>query len=192
MADLTTKLYFGPWYRRSPFFEATLRAGCKAYDIYNKMYLPAEYDDVEVEYRRPERGRHVVGRRRRAHRRGQRPRRRPPDRHAHLPRPDEVRGQAGQVHARDGADGGIVNDPVLLHVAENTWWMQLADSDAGLYALGALSPERPRRAVTYPDVHPVQVQGPDAARTVAKLVGDAIYDLRTTGATTSRSGTSLS
>ena len=51
MSDLTTKLYFGPWYRRSPFFEATRRAGCKAYDIYNKMYLPAEYDDVAVEYR---------------------------------------------------------------------------------------------------------------------------------------------
>jgi len=47
----TTRLYFGPWYRRSPYFESTLRAGCKAYDIYNKMYLPAEYDDPEVEYR---------------------------------------------------------------------------------------------------------------------------------------------
>ena len=39
-----------------------------------------------------------------------------------------------------GPDGGIVNDPVLLHVEENTWWMQLADSDAGLYALGVRSP----------------------------------------------------
>ena len=48
--DITTKLYFGPWYRRSPFFEATRRAGCAAYDIYNKMYLPAEYDDPNVEY----------------------------------------------------------------------------------------------------------------------------------------------
>jgi hypothetical protein len=35
MPDLTTKLYFGPWYRRSPYFEATRRAGCKAYDNYN-------------------------------------------------------------------------------------------------------------------------------------------------------------
>jgi aminomethyltransferase len=49
-APAATRLYFGPWYRRSPFFESTLRAGCRAYDIYNKMYLPAEYDDVEVEY----------------------------------------------------------------------------------------------------------------------------------------------
>ena len=33
-------LFFGPWYRKSPFFEATQRAGAKAYDIYNHMYLP--------------------------------------------------------------------------------------------------------------------------------------------------------
>ena len=45
-----TTLYFGPWYRKSPFFEATLRYGCKAYDIYNHMYLPAYYDDPITEY----------------------------------------------------------------------------------------------------------------------------------------------
>lgn len=74
-------------------------------------------------------------------------------------------------------DGGIVNDPVLLHVDRNTWWMQLADSDAGLYALGVLSQTDLDAEVSYPDVHPVQVQGPLAARTLEKLVGEAIYDL---------------
>ena len=33
-------------------------------------------------------------------------------------------------------DGGIVNDPVLLRIEENRWWLALADSDAGLYAMG--------------------------------------------------------
>jgi aminomethyltransferase len=75
-------------------------------------------------------------------------------------------------------DGGIVNDPVLLHVREKTWWMQLADSDAGLYALGVAATSGLDVEVTLPDVHPMQVQGPDAARTLAKLVGDAIYDIR--------------
>jgi aminomethyltransferase len=75
-------------------------------------------------------------------------------------------------------DGGIVNDPVLLHVDENVWWMQLADSDAGLYAMGVLSGSGLDAEVSYPDVHPVQVQGPHAASTLAKLVGDAIYDIR--------------
>ena len=74
--------------------------------------------------------------------------------------------------------GGIVNDPVLLHVDENVWWMQLADSDAGLYALGVLSSSGLDAEVSYPDVHPVQVQGPHAAATLEKLVGARIYDIR--------------
>ena len=40
MLAKSATLYFGPWYRQSPFFRSTLRAGCTAYDIYNHMYLP--------------------------------------------------------------------------------------------------------------------------------------------------------
>ena len=50
MLEKSATLYFGPWYRKSPIFEATRRAGCTAYDIYNHMYLPGYYDDPEVEY----------------------------------------------------------------------------------------------------------------------------------------------
>ena len=168
----TTTLYFGPWYRRSPFFDGTQRAGCKAYDIYNKMYLPAEYDDPAVEYQGAPGGRDPLGRRGRAHRADQRPGRRPAGRLDHVPRSHSLRRQAVQVHARDGPSGGIVNDPVLVHPEENVWWMQLADSDAGLYALGVLSQLDLDAEVSYPDVHPCQVQGPLSGRTLAKLVGE--------------------
>ena len=50
MPATSTTLYFGPWYRRSPYFESTRKAGCSAYDIYNHMLLPAYYDDPETEY----------------------------------------------------------------------------------------------------------------------------------------------
>src|SRR2546422_7834398 len=50
MIEKSATLYFGPWYRKSPFFEATRRAGCTAYDIYNHMYLPGYFDDPETEY----------------------------------------------------------------------------------------------------------------------------------------------
>jgi glycine cleavage system aminomethyltransferase T len=176
--DIITKLYFGPWYRRSPFFEATRRAGCAAYDIYNKMYLPAEYDDPNVEYQALNDGVTLwdVG----------------VERTVQINGPDADRlidmltcrdltrcaVKQGKYMIVTAADGGIINDPVLLHVAENTWWMQLADSDAGLYALGVLSQSGLDAQVSYPDVHPVQVQGPLSARTMAKLVGEAIFDLR--------------
>jgi aminomethyltransferase len=77
-----------------------------------------------------------------------------------------------------GPDGSIVNDPVLLHVAENRWWMQLADSDAGLYALGVAASSGLDVQVSTPDAHPMQVQGPMAAKTLEKLVGKAIYDIK--------------
>ncbi|MDX6534834.1 MAG: hypothetical protein QOF68_2578 [Gaiellales bacterium] len=178
MHDFTTKLYFGPWYRRSPYFDATRRSGCKAYDIYNKMYLPAEYDDPEVEYHALNEGVTLwdVG----------------VERTVEVSGPDADR-LIDMLTCRDltrcavkqakymivtAPDGGIVNDPVLLHVDENVWWMQLADSDGGLYALGVLSQSGLDAEVSYPDVHPLQVQGPLSGRTLAKLVGDEIYDLR--------------
>ena len=178
IATTATRLYFGPWYRTSPFFESTLRAGCTAYDIYNKMYLPAEYDDPEVEYWALNDGVTLwdVG----------------VERTVEISGPDADR-LADMLTCRDltrcavgqgkymlvtAPDGGIVNDPVLLHVDESTWWMQLADSDAGLYALGVLSQAGLDAEVSYPDVHPVQVQGPLSGATLAKLVGNGIYDLR--------------
>ncbi|HUZ83880.1 MAG TPA: glycine cleavage T C-terminal barrel domain-containing protein [Gaiellales bacterium] len=174
----TTKLYFGPWYRRSPYFQSTLRAGCRAYDIYNKMYLPAEYDDPEVEYRALNEAVTLwdVG----------------VERTVEVAGPDADR-LIDRVTCRDlsrcavkqakymlvtSPDGGIVNDPVLLHVDEGVWWMQLADSDAGLYTLGVLADSGLDARVSYPDVHPLQVQGPLSARTLEKLVGAGIYDLR--------------
>jgi len=43
-----------------------------------------------------------------------------------------MRGGPGQYVLITAEDGGIVNDPVLLRVEENRWWLALADSDAGL------------------------------------------------------------
>src|SRR2546426_4835092 len=45
-----TTLYFGPWYRKSPFFDAAQRAGCYGYDLYNKMYIPSNFADSVEEY----------------------------------------------------------------------------------------------------------------------------------------------
>ena len=36
--------------RRSPFFEKTWEAGCKAYTVYNHTFLPSYYDDPVKEY----------------------------------------------------------------------------------------------------------------------------------------------
>jgi aminomethyltransferase len=178
MLAKSSTLYFGPWYRRSPFFDATLRAGCTAYDIYNHMYIPAYFDDPDVEYRLLNEGVTLwdVG----------------CERTVQISGPDADR-LTDMITCRDltrcavgqgkymivtAPDGGIVNDPVLLHVDTDVWWMQLADSDAHLYALGVLAASGLDAEVSLPDVHPVQVQGPLSGATLARLVGEGLYDLR--------------
>jgi aminomethyltransferase len=176
--QLSATLYFGPWYRRSPMFEATRRAGCDAYDVYNHMYLPAHYDNPLVEYAALTKGVTLwdVGVERTVEVSG-------PDADAlvNLVTCRDLTTCAvgqGKYMIVTAPDGGIVNDPVLLHVATNRWWLQLADSDAHLYLMGVLVNSGLDAAVTLPDVHPVQVQGPRAIDTLRKLVGDAITDLR--------------
>ncbi len=178
MLDKSSTLYFGPWYRQSPYFKSTLRAGCTAYDIYNHMYLPGYYDDPEVEYWALAESVTMwdVG----------------VERTVEVSGPDADR-LIDMITCRDltncqvkqgkymlvtAPDGSIVNDPVLLHVAENRWWMQLADSDAGLYALGVAASSGLDVEVSLPDAHPMQVQGPLSAKTLEKLVGPAIYDIK--------------
>jgi glycine cleavage system aminomethyltransferase T len=173
-----TKLYMGPWYRRSPYFEATVRAGAKAYDVYNHTLLPGYYDDPDVEYEHllnavvlwdvgAEWTIEVSGR--------------DADRLIdELTCRDLTKCAVGQAKYMlvTAPDGGIVNDPVLLHPDPNRWWMQLADSDAGLYALGVEAARGYDVEVFHPDVYPMQVQGPASAKTLEKLVGPGVLELK--------------
>jgi glycine cleavage system aminomethyltransferase T len=173
----SSTLYFGPWYRKSPFFDATLRWGCTAYDVYNHMYLPAHYDDLVTEYWAlvndvtlwdvgVERVVEISG----------------PDGFAlanALTCRDLTRCAAGQgKYTPIIAPGGIINDPVLLRRDENTFWLCLADSDAYLYALGLAHGLGLRAGVSLPEAYPVQVQGPKAKQVMAELAGHAVLDVK--------------
>jgi aminomethyltransferase len=75
-------------------------------------------------------------------------------------------------------DGGIVNDPVLLRVEEDRWWMALADSDAGLWARGVAINSGMHVKVREPEVYPVQVQGPKSKDVMRTVFGPAIDDIK--------------
>ena len=74
-------------------------------------------------------------------------------------------------------DGGIVNDPVLLRVAEDTFWLALADSDAGLWARGVATHAGLDVEISDPPVYPLQVQGPKAKDVVGALFGEAVLEM---------------
>lgn len=69
-----------------------------------------------------------------------------------------------------GPTGGILNDPILLRVAEDEWWFSIADSDINMYLQGINHDGRFNCEIAEIDVAPVQLQGPKAAR----LMVDAI------------------
>jgi len=174
----STTLYFGPWYRKSPYFVATLRWGCKAYDVYNHMYLPAYYDEMAAEYWAlvndvtlwdvgVERVVEISG----------------PDGFAltnAMTCRDLTKCAVGQGKYAPiiAPDGGIINDPVLLRRDENTFWLCLADGDAHLYAMGLAHGLGLDATVRLPDAYPVQVQGPKAKDLMRDLAGDEILRLK--------------
>ena len=173
-----TKLYFGTWNRKSPFFKSTQKYGAKAYDIYCHMYLPIYYDDPIKEYWAlindvtlwdvsVERIVEITG----------------PDASEFtnsLTCRDLSKCAVGQGKYMlvTSPNGGIVNDPVLLRLGENQWWMALANNDAGLYALGAAINSGLKVKVIEPEVYPLQVQGPKSLKVMKLLFGDKILQVR--------------
>jgi aminomethyltransferase len=87
-------------------------------------------------------------------------------------------GQGKYVSICD-SDGGVINDPVMTRMGENTFWFALASSDVLLFARG-LKNAYPRLNVTIRelDVAPLQVQGPKSKLLMRDLVGPGILELK--------------
>ena len=73
--------------------------------------------------------------------------------------------------------GGMVNDPVLLKLAEDRFWLSIADSDLLLFAKGLALGRGMDVQVTEPDVSPLAIQGPKAEDLLATLFGPHIREI---------------
>jgi aminomethyltransferase len=170
--------YTASWYRRSPYWQRTVEAGCTSWDLYNHMLIPTLYDDDEAEYRHlvehvtlwdvaVERQVEITG----------------PDAAAFtqlltcrdLSRCEVMQCKYAPIIA---PTGGIVNDPVLLRLGERHFWLSLADSDALLYCLGVAAFAGMDVELREPDVSPLQVQGPRSKDVIRDLLGDEVAGLR--------------
>ena len=170
--------YFASWYKKSPYFQRTVEAGCTSWDLYNHMLIPTLYDDDVKEYWHlvekvtlwdvaVERQVEITG----------------PDaaRFTQLLTPRDLsQTQPGQCKyvLICAPDGGIVNDPILLKLAEDHFWLSLADSDALLYAVGVQAFAGMDVEIREPDVSPLQIQGPLSKPLIRKLFGDDVADQR--------------
>ncbi len=165
-----------PRLRASPFYEATVRAGAKAFMPYNHMLLPSMYTTREEEYETLVNAVAIwdVAAQRQVEIRG-------PDAEAltqYLCTRDVKRLRPGQARYTFvcNHDGGTLNDPVLLKLADDHFWLSLADRDILLWAQAVAAERNFDVAVGEPDVSPLQVQGPLSADLIGDVFGPEIRD----------------
>jgi aminomethyltransferase len=164
--------------RKSPYFEATERYGCKSYTTYNNMYLPLVYQDQVSDYWHIKKGVTLwdVGCQRQVEISG-------PDAFKflqHLTPRNLTNFQVGQCKyaVLTTEDGGILNDPVVSRLGENHFWLSIADRDVLLWAKGLAVGFQMQVVIQEPDVSPLAVQGPKSFDVVADLFGDWVRKLR--------------
>ena len=169
---------FGTQIRKSPFFDATVRWGATDFSVYNHMYIPRSFGDPEQNFWNlvndailcdvgVERQVEITG----------------PDaaQFTQLLTPRNLSecavGQCKYVLITNTA-GGIINDPVLLRLEENRFWLSLADSDVLLWAQGIATHAGLDVDIREPDVSPLQLQGPKSGDIMEALFGPGIRDLK--------------
>lgn len=172
--------------RKSPYWHLSMQAGCWRASVYNRMYHPrgyvpredggmmAEYDalvnDVTLWNVAVERQIQVKG--------------------------PQAEAFVDYVITRDATKipvmraryvilcneaGGILNDPVLLRVAEDEFWFSLSDTDLMLWLQGVNVGRRFDVEINEIDVAPVQIQGPKSIDLMIDLVGPAAADIPSYG-----------
>ena len=169
---------FGTQIRKSPYFDATVRWGAQGFSVYNHMYIPRDFGDPEQNFWNLVNEAILCD--------------------VAVERQVEITGSdaakfAQMLTCRDlskmavgqckyilitNADGGILNDPILLRLAENHFWISLADSDILLWAQGVAINSGLDVTIGEPDVSPLQLQGPKSGEIMRSLFGDDIMDLR--------------
>ena len=164
--------------RRTPFSEGVEAAGVKGYTVYNRMLLPTVFRSVVEDYHHLKQAVQVwdVACERQIELRG-------PDagRLMQMLTPRDLRGMLpGQCYYVPIVDetGGMLNDPVAVKLAEDRWWISIADSDLLLWVKGIAYGYRLDVLVDEPDVSPLAIQGPKADDLMARVFGDSIRDVR--------------
>ena len=169
---------FGTQIRKSPYFDSTVKWGATGFSVYNHMYIPRDFGDPEQNFWNliekailcdvaVERQVEITG----------------PDAYkfTQLLTPRDLSklaiGQCKYVLITNN-DGGILNDPVLLRLDENHFWLSLADSDVLLWAQGVAVNSGLNVQIKEPDVSPLQLQGPTSGDIMVKLFGEDIKDLK--------------
>jgi len=73
---------------------------------------------------------------------------------------------------------GLINDPVILKLDENRWWVSIADSDVILFAKGLAIGNKFDVKIFEPNVDIMAVQGPKSYNLMEKIFGKKITEMK--------------
>ena len=175
---MSAQIYFSRRIRKPPFEDRVHENGAKGFTVYNQLPLAALYHSLEEDYWHLRE--HVqlwdVHCEQQVEIRG-------PDalRLVELCTPREIAGCAvGQCIYAPLCDehGGIVNDPLLLRLAEDRFWISIADSGVMLWMKGLAVGLGLDVEVFEPFVGPCALQGPKADVVLQQLVDIDVLSIK--------------
>ncbi len=178
MTAATTAMPLTVRMRRSPFWERSHAAGAQGYIVYNNMLIATGFACPEADYYHLKEAVQLwdVG----------------CERQIEISGPDA--GKLVQMvtprdlsHMKDDqclyiptvdVGGGMTNDPVLLKVDEDRFWVSISDSDLILYFKGVAAARPLEVQIREPHVAPLGIQGPKADELACRIWGDQVRDIR--------------
>ena len=164
--------------RSTPFTRRVEAAGVKAYTVYNHMLLPTVFDSIEADYWHLcdhvqvwdvscERQVEITGA--------------DSKRLIQLMTPRNINRTAvgqGLYAPLCDENGRMINDPIVIKLADDHWWISIADSDVILWAKGLAAGYGLDVSIREPDIWPLAIQGPKAEELVARVFGDEVRKIR--------------
>ncbi len=164
--------------RGTPYTSRIEKQGVTAYTIYNHMLLPAAFGSIEDSYHHLKQYVQIWD--------------------VAAERQVEISGKDSAKlvqlmtcrdlsKSKDGRcyycpiiddNAGLINDPVVLRLNENKWWVSLADSDVILFAKGLAIGNKFEVKIFEPDVNIMAIQGPKSFELMEKVFGDKIVNLK--------------
>ena len=164
--------------RSTPYTDRIEAHGVSSYTVYNHMLLPASFKSLESDYHHlkefvqvwdvaAERQVEITGKD-----------------SAKLVQlmtcRDLSKSKIGKCYYSPLVDqeGFLVNDPIINKLAEDRWWLSIADSDVIFFAKGIASGNKFEVEIKEPNVNILAVQGPLAENLMAKLFGEEIRGLK--------------
>ena len=164
--------------RSTPYTSRIEKQGVTAYSIYNHMLLPAAFGSLEDSYH------HLK---------------------EHVQIWDVAGERQVEISGKDSAklvqlmtcrdlskskigrcyycpiiddNAGMINDPVILKLQEDRWWISIADSDVILFAKGLAIGNNLNVKIFEPNVDIMAVQGPKSFKLMEKIFGEKITEMK--------------